>query len=390
MSAPLNILYLSSWYPVRENPTLGIFVKRHAQAAALLNKVTLLHACADEQMQEGEFRIEKSAINGFRELIVYYGPSRFRIGFIRKIKNLRLKQKYYRFGLGKALEWSGKFDLLHLHIPWPLGELVRRFSRELQIPYIVSEHWTGYQPEDGRYRGSLVRKVTERTTKGAAAVLVVSENLRSAMQLHQIPGNYHIVPNVVDTDLFKPAELLPAENRLIHVSSLDDQQKNVSGLIRAFALAKKSEPSLSLVIIGSGGDETKLKKLSNELGLGGRSVFFKGRKMDEELAIEFQQAKAFVLNSRYENQVVVAIEAMACGIPVIAPSIGSTDPAIGDGRGILFDAGNEEALSDAMLEIIRNHQQYETEYIRRYAVENYAYPVIAHQLDQLYRDTLSK
>jgi glycosyltransferase involved in cell wall biosynthesis len=271
-----------------------------------------------------------------------------------------------------------------------LGNIVQRFSRELKVPYLVTEHWTGYQPEDGRYRGRRVKHLTKSTTGKASAVIVVSEHLREAMVAQQIPGNYHVIPNVVDTEIFQLQAARTETARFIHISSLVEEQKNVSGIIRALAKARKSEPDLSLVIIGSGGDEAKLKKISNELGLTGRAVFFAGRKLEEELANELQKSLALLLNSRFETQGVVIIEALASGIPVIAPAIGGIDRGISEGKGILFEPGNEDALVEAMLQIYRNRQQFEPDQIRKYAVERFSYPVISRQLDEIYRGILSR
>ena len=58
---PLHILFLASWYPSKKEPTLGIFIKRHAQAVASINKVSVLHAIADNDLKEGEFRIERKS-----------------------------------------------------------------------------------------------------------------------------------------------------------------------------------------------------------------------------------------------------------------------------------------------------------------------------------------
>jgi glycosyltransferase involved in cell wall biosynthesis len=391
LKEPLHILYLSSWYPNRKDPTLGIFVKRHAEAAAEINKVTLLHACVDTDMGEGEFRIEKTEKGQFRELLVSYGASHSKIGFIRRLKNYQYKKRFYHFGLEKVLEWAGQVDLIHLHVPWPMGEIMQSLSRKLKVPYVLSEHWTGYQPEDGRYKGWLMERLTKRTARDAAFVLPVSEHLLQAMRSKGVPGNYRVVPNVVDTDLFKPLEGEQViEKHLIHVSSLDDQQKDVSGIIAAFIEARKQAPELKLVVIGSGIDEVKLKKLSNEAGLTGRSVFFKGRMMEHDLVKEFQHARAFVLNSRFETQGVVILEALACGIPVIAPAIGGIDPQIRDGCGILFPSGDQKALCEAMLEVANNYQQYEAEKIREFVNSRFSYQVVSKQLDQIYREVLQR
>ena len=72
---PLHILFLASWYPSKKEPTLGIFIKRHAQAVATINKVSVLHANADIDLKVGEFRIDRKSEGDFHEFIVSYGRS---------------------------------------------------------------------------------------------------------------------------------------------------------------------------------------------------------------------------------------------------------------------------------------------------------------------------
>ena len=84
---PLHILFLASWYPSKKEPTLGIFIKRHAQAVATINKVSVLHAIADKDLKEGEFRIERKSEGNFHEFIVSYGRSNIGIRIIRAWRN---------------------------------------------------------------------------------------------------------------------------------------------------------------------------------------------------------------------------------------------------------------------------------------------------------------
>jgi glycosyltransferase involved in cell wall biosynthesis len=298
-------------------------------------------------------------------------------------------RQHYTFAFHKAAEWSGKPDIIHLNVPWPLGNVARWLSKENQIPFIVTEHWTGYHPEDGRYKGRLLKAVTRKALAEAKLILPVSEDLQTAMQSHKLNGNYQVVYNVVDTDVFKPSADKPEKTRFLHVSALDDKQKNVSGLLRAFAAAKKKEPSIELIIVGHGNDESAIRRLSNELSLTTRGVEFHGFKADEDLAKEFQQASAMILNSRFENQPVVMLEAFACGVPVIAPQTGGIGEILNNERGILFKANDHEALVTAILQFHAQKNTYNAGKIREFAIKNFSQTVISEKLDQLYRRVLS-
>jgi glycosyltransferase involved in cell wall biosynthesis len=387
---PLHVLFLSSWYPTEKNPDLGIFVKRHARAAALLHKVTVLNAVGDESMLKGEFRFDKREEGNLKELTIYYGKSSASFGFLRKIQNLNLLKTHFQLGLKKITEWAGNPDLIHLNVPYPVGLIAQQFSKQLNIPFIVAEHWTGYQPEDGRYQASKqIKYITRKSIHRASAILPVTRQLQEIMVKNELTGNYIIVPNVVDTDLFKPAIQAPEKFRLIHVSSLDNAQKNVTELIRAFGEAKKKDQTLELVIVGSGNDEASIRRFSNEQGLSKRGVEFVGSKRNSELVEEFQQSSALIMNSWYENQPVVILEAISCGIPTISTRVGGIPELINEERGILVNPGNLNELVQAILTMKANYSTYNQTTIRNFAIEQFSDKVIALQLNSIYRSVLA-
>ena len=386
----LHVLFFSSWYPNQKNNLLGIFVKRHAQAVALFHQVTILHTIADDTMKVGEFRIEKNESQNLNEVIVHYGRNANLKGWLKSFKNFKLLKKHYQFGAQKVLDWYGKPDIAHLNIPWPIGSIALNICKKWKIPMAVTEHWTGYHPEDGRYRGFAMKQMTAKVIRKAAFVAPVSEQLMKAMQKHGLKGKYQVVGNVVDTELFKPAVSRLETLKLLHVSVLDDAQKNVTGLLRAFKKVHLKHPEVELVIVGGGPDESAIKRLSNELGLTFRGVSFTGRLEGQALAAAYANASALILNSRYENQPVVMLEALSCGIPVIAPSIGGIPEVINETNGILFKPNDESQTEKGMLQWLENHSKYNRDDIRREAIQKFSYKSIGKQLSDLYLNALGQ
>ena len=388
MKSKRNILFVSSWYPSKYQPTLGIFIQRKAEAVATMHHVTVLHACYGENMQENTFNIETREDHLVREILIYYGRSQSFLPPLRKIKNYLNLRKAYLEGLKKAIELSKNFDLIHLNIPWPIGLIGRKISKKLNIPYLVSEHWTGYHPSDGRYRGWLMKFITKKTISDAKFVVTESDFVSRVMMKHGIRGNFISVPNVVDIEMFSPEKNLPLNNMFIHVSSLDDPQKNVSGLIRAFAEAQKMEPEIRLNIVGSGRNDEVLHQLVGQLGLE-KNVFFSGLKKGRELANIFRQSTALILFSRYENQPVVILEALCSGIPVISTNVGSIPELISQERGILISPEDEKGLIQAIIKMHKERVTYDSESIRGFAVKQFSKQVIAEKLDSIYQKVLS-
>ena len=385
-----NILILSAWYPTDKNPFLGIFVKRHAEAIALKHNVYLLHVTVDNEMKEKEFRIQKKQSGQLTEIIIYYGKSKRKTNIFNQIKNYKILNKHYNFGLNKYLESKIKFDLIHLNIAWPLGLIAKSISDQLKIPAVLSEHWTGYSPEDGRYKGAFLKYVTKKIVKSAKAITTVSNHLANQMISHGLKGNYVTISNVVDTELFSFKKKEGNKVTLIHVSSLDDAQKNVTGLLRAFQKAKKKHEELELIIVGSGANEQIIKRLSNELGLTTRGVTFVGQKSEIELAIYFQQSDALILNSLYENQPVVILEALCCGIPVISSDVGGISENINAENGLLFKPNDENGLIQTIDDFILKKASYNSIEIQKWAMERYSKNKIADEFDKLFQSLIKK
>lgn len=146
---------------------------------------------------------------------------------------------------------------------------------------------------------------------------------------------------------------------------------------------------MELYIVGGGNDEVAIKRLSNELGLTQRGVEFIGKLQGEELIQELQQADAVILNSRYENQPVVILEALSCGIPVIAPSIAGIPEVINESRGILFNREDSDALKNSMIAFHSKKAQYNKLELRAYCQNTFSYSAVASKLDNLYRKILA-
>ena len=108
-----------------------------------------------------------------------------------------------------------------------------------------------------------------RLTGQIARVLCpVSEDLANSMRTFGMLGKYTVVPNVVDTQLFRPEPSRPKTTafRALHISSLHDEQKNVSGLLRAAAIALEFCSNLRVAIVGDG-DPTPYQAQAKALGI---------------------------------------------------------------------------------------------------------------------------
>ncbi len=216
------------------------------------------------------------------------------------------------------------------------------------------------------YRGSLLvrsytRLVAAAARKAEAIITVSQASKRDIVRyLHIPPERVHVTYEAAGEE-FQPVEdeaqlaairqkyALP-ERYLLYLGGFD-QRKNLSALLRAFALLVNKQQQARLVIAGKlPGRDSPLfpdpRRLVEELGLEER-VIFTGWVLEEDKPSLLTGATAFIFPSLYEGFGLPALEAMACGTPVIASDRSSLPEVVGEG-GILVEPTDVEALADAM------------------------------------------
>jgi len=378
-----NILFLSSWYPHKHDPTLGIFVKRHAEAVHLKNNVVIIFVKSVDH-QKTHFDTNIHSDKGVTEILITYRKS-------KKMWGLRQIINWSRYYIGHQLGWKAvkvmgfKPDLMHVNITYPAGLIARIWKMTKGIPYVITEHWTGYLPEDNRYKDSKIQQIVSKSiVRSADEIITLSGGLKEAMRNNGLKNAYRIIPNVVDTNFFHYNT--PMESRkqyFVLVADLYDKQKNISGTLLAFKHLLERYPNTELVIIGAGRDEQSLKQLSFTLQID-NNVKFLGVQPPVEVRNYMQQALATVLFSNFENQPCVIAESFACGTPVIATDVGGIKEHLLDAHGFLIPANDGEALLNAMQKVIR-HKAFDPHTIRQYAVEHFSSMVISTKLDEVYQ-----
>lgn len=388
MTVRLKVLFLASWYPSRVHPVSGIFIKRHIETIARFCDAAALYVVADPNLNDKTYEVEYAEENTIRTIRVYYRLKDFKISAITQLiwvvryiigGCIGLRMIKSKFG------WPG---IVHLNVVEPAGVFALLLKRLKGIPYIVTEHWSGYLPADGSYdKKGLLRKlrrfITRLTIKQAEAVTTVSSSLKDAMLKHGLKNNYFVVPNIVDTDLFHPSGSTGTNSTktILHVSLLS-QEKNIPGILRAIKKLSLIRRDFELHIIGND-LEKRLEYLAGELELEGL-VFFHGLMPSDKVADHMRRADFFLMFSNYENSPCVILEAMASGLPVIATNIGGIPEHITSENGILVQPADESGLVSAIMNMLDNLHVYDGKRIRQYALSHFSSQVVAKQFKEIY------
>lgn len=367
----MKVVFLARWYPHKYDPMFGLFVQRHAEAAALYNDITVVYVHPDEQAKN-KYDIERSTENGVDTIRIYY----------KKQGGISSAWRYLCACM-KGLRLAGKADLIHVHVLTRMG-FIAHWQKYLNgTPYIVTEHWSRYLPGND-FSGFLRKWWTKRIVRRAAMVTTASEVLAEAMKSHGLKNRrYELLPNVVDVNLFKP---LPHHNeipKIVHVSCFEDKSKNISGLLEALKLMKDKGVAFQAVLIGEGMDLEAMKQRAVELELS-EHVRFTGLLQGQDLVDELATGDFFVLPSHYETGGIVLLEAMACGLPVVATQVGALPEIVNESNGILVKPGDAQALAEAMEQCCRTYNNYNTEILRNQVVKRYSKEKVGELLNKRY------
>ena len=309
---------------------------------------------------------------------------------------------------GQAGNMDWKPDVVHLHVAYPAGPAAVAWAKKWGVPVVLTEHWTAYH--DFKSLPWWRRRVVRDVVRQANVLCPVSGDLGSAMS-EAVPNGkaaVRVVPNVVDTDLFKipEPELLSGVpvgatrrkmernglNRILHVSSMNDDQKNVTGLLDALEGLMRNQSSLRATFVGGeASDLDGFRAKVEAMGLSGR-ITFTGPLGTTDVVAHMQSHDVLVLNSRRENFPCVIAEAWACGLPVMSTDVGGICEHLPQGlseRGFLLDAeADSVAWHDAFHEM--KSAQWDAQTIRNYATKHFSMDAVAAAFLETYQEALER
>jgi glycosyltransferase involved in cell wall biosynthesis len=227
--------------------------------------------------------------------------------------------------------------------------------------------------------------------RSAAAMIAVSESLKTAMWKFRLENpHFFVVPNPVETSLFTIGNKkeINTVKRFLHISCFEDRPKNISGFLDAVKSLSGKRSDFECYLIGDGPEFNIWKNRAEELGLLGKTVFFTGLKEQKDLVDEIREADFLVLSSNYETFGTVVIESLSCGIPVVATNVGIVPELINETNGIIIPAGDNNALENAISEMLDQCNSFNPIVIRNTILNKFDNETIAKQLLEIYQTSI--
>jgi teichuronic acid biosynthesis glycosyltransferase TuaC len=288
------------------------------------------------------------------------------------------------------------FDLIDAHFAYPDGAAAVLLGRIFRVPVTITLRGTIIPLAADWIRSAIADWALRR----ADTVIAVSEELAARARKAGVPaGRIWLIPNGVDTTRFAPSDRaearlrlgLPEEGRILVSVGHLSPRKGFHRVIAALPHLVREFPDLLFAVVGGGGAEGdnrgELESLASALGVA-RRVRLAGPEPPDRVALWLNAANLFVLASDFEGCPNVVWEAMACGQPVVATSVGHVPHMVPPFAGIVFGAPDDAVLLLAALRqaLTTNWDQAR---IRAHA-EHHTWEAIAARVLARWRETAER
>lgn len=287
----------------------------------------------------------------------------------------------------ELLESGWKPDLIHAQCTVDAGIIAEHLNKLFNIPFVIIEHQVFLLNNYSKFKQSLIINSLQRANKVGA----VSNHQKRCILMNSIKCNPLILMNFVNEEEFK---ILPAKSnskfRILTISypSFIKDMETFFKSISSFC--KMCSVDIEVIVIGN----NSFDNLNNA-----NTVVFESfaKKYDitsyclfipflprNEISKILNSANVFVSTSIAETFGVAVREAMLCGIPVIATKSGGVEDSINEKTGVKVDIGDYQAIADALFEIKNGKLEFDSAYIRKFAITQCGKAVFLNKMNLFY------
>ncbi len=285
-------------------------------------------------------------------------------------------------------------DIIHAHHVW----ITPYVASETGLPYVISVHGTDLM---GFRNGPRYREMALTAADKADGLIAISHQvMNDTLETYGVSREkVHLIANGFDLDIFKvfpeatKAAVLPqfdieaTDAPLVSFVGKFTDFKGIDVLLKAAAIYEQAVPGVQTVLVGHGQLWQEMHDLRDELGL--KDVHFLGHQPQPTVAQVYNAADVSIVPSRIEPFGLVAVEALACGTPVVATNAGGLPDFINDRVGALVPLEDHQALAQAIITELRaGSKQTKGVFAAQYALADYSWPSQVKKMVQLYESAL--
>jgi glycosyltransferase involved in cell wall biosynthesis len=330
-----KILVITNMYPSMEHNSFGIFVRNQVDAIKKRNLQVDVLAITDPR--SGKVNVLK----------------KYFIWFLQALWILLTKGR--------------KYHVIHAHYVFPSGFLGLLFKKLFKSRLIVTAH--GGDIDKMAKKSKWLFQITKTILHEADHVIAVGNELHNEIvnNFSVNKRNVSIINMGVNRQIFKPVDKevarltcqLEKEPKIVLFVGNLLEQKGLLELIEAMVLVLESETNVELFMIGAEKDPSFKRRLNNKI-IGNHlqsKIKILEAKEQTEIAMWMCAADCLVLPAYFEGFGLVALEAMACGIPVIGTHVGGLKSLLADGAGVVTPVKNSKELASAIISVLASNEK---------------------------------
>lgn len=282
-----------------------------------------------------------------------------------------------------------KPDLIHVHHGWIIASIVSEYN----IPYVITLHGTEYYAFDNfpAYRDEALKGL-----KGAKKIMALTqiEKDQALISYGLEEADIEIVKSGTDTKVFRPVEqdknkllasyaIAATKRPVVFFGGRMTPQKGIDTLLRAAKIYNTSKSNPITILAGDGSLRSAHESLAEELKL--NDCHFIGNQTHEQMIQLFNLGDVAVLPSNFEPFGLVAVEALACGTPVIVGNVGGMKTIVTDEVGTKIEPGDHNTLAKKVIYFLdTDFKQNNTQKILDYVRENYSWTNTVDHIKEVY------
>ena len=379
----MHILILPSGYPTEDAPLRSIFFKEQAVAlkeaghnvGVIYSETRRITNMNYKSLKRNHFQVSFNNENGVNTIRLHG----WNILMMRNFLGVNLWVKQTLMLYNKYVEKYGVPDIIHVHCGLYGGLAAKIIKDKYSIPYVITEHSSNIL---NHLLNDYDKKILSVAYNKADMLISVGEKLKSSMKSYTT-NDVIVIPNIVDTNGFKIFNEKRDRFRFVTIANLK-KEKRVDLIIEVFNKLLENNSNIELVIGGKGPEFSKLEELVTKYNLHNK-VKLLGEVQREDLPKIMGDSDCFVLASKYETFGVVYIEALSCGVPIIATKCGGPEDFFDDSLGYMINIDDFDELYNSMEKMIKNRFKFNSKEISDKIKNRFSKNVIVEELEKIYK-----
>ena len=386
----IKILVLPTLFPSKGNKFNGIFVKE--QVLALVQNgldVSVFYPVLHLSYKTALPKIVLNKIVDDGITVYYLDITAFKFPTLRNIMFILFSYPYLCKLVAKE-----KYDLIHSYLSFPSGFISLLIGNKFQIPFIITEVVSSFNIffKKNIILFSIVKKILNACEK----LITVSDDLgKQIMKNNIFPKRMRTLYTIADENIFY-CKKLPKRTKqeitfLFTGFMHKTERKGIHILIEAVKLLNEDRSSIynfKFIIVGDGDMRIKYENRIKEYNLS-KYFQFLGNKTLREIANLMQQSDIFILPSLHEGLPCVIVEALSCGMPIIASRVGGIPEIVKENCGVLVQPNSINDLKEKILYMLDNYNNFDKNEISKYAHKLFNYKAFSSKMIKEYKDTIA-